>query len=299
MMLLEARRVRHFYVRRDSAPTTQPLPLHEVLTAALDGADIRAGWLDGVATLEAATIDGRSLAGVLHARLSGPIEHGAGTTQARLFVTGSHPDLGLVGVAGPLDAAKVRSLEAHVVVFDEGAPPRASEPEGAPRAGQAAAPSPAESAPDGALPAALAPPTPSASGASMSAAIVASAPPARASELRPLAVERQPSSRAEPEPEAEPPPAPVATKVTLASAPLPAPPARKALDLDAEYPEVGDHATHFLFGDCEVIDSDGERIKLKQKKDSRVREVSLSVLSLEPPTRNADGVRHFALNRKK
>jgi hypothetical protein len=298
MMLLEARRVRHFYVRRDSAPTTQPLPLHEVLTAALDGADIRAGWLDGVATLEAATIDGRSLAGVLHARLSGPIEHGAGTTQARLFVTGSHPDFGLVGVAGPLDAAKVRSLEAHVVVFDEGAPPRASEPDGGPRAGQAAAPSPAGSTPEGASPAAAVRPTPPASWPSMSAAVVASAPPARASEPRPLALERQHApSRAEPEP--EPAPSPVATKVTLASAALPAPPARKALDLDAEYPEVGDHATHFLFGDCEVIDSDGERIKLKQKKDSRVREVSLSVLSLDPPTRGADGVRHFALNRKK
>lgn len=285
MMLLEARRVRHFYVRRDTPPTNQAPSLHDVLTAALERADVRAGWLDGVATLEAPTLGGRTLSGVLHARVSGPIEHERGAPRARLFATGAHADFGVSGLAGALDAALVRSLEAHVVAFDEGAPARATEPSEPTEPTVAVAPEPA-------------PPRPAALPSPEQEAHLESPPsnpsePARAP--APAPAPRPSEPRLVSEPEAHPP-----TKVvTLASAPLPAPPARKGLDLDAEYPEVGDHATHFLFGDCEVIDSDGERIKLKQKKDSRVREVSLSVLSLEPPTRDAQGVRHFALNRKK
>lgn len=66
---------------------------------------------------------------------------------------------------------------------------------------------------------------------------------------------------------------------------------------DVEYPEAGDLATHFLFGECEVVESDGERIRLKQTKDGRMREVSLSVLSVGEPS-TSDGRKHFQLARK-
>ena len=65
------------------------------------------------------------------------------------------------------------------------------------------------------------------------------------------------------------------------------------------YPELGDTVTHFHFGDCTVVGSDGDRIKLRQDgKDGRVREVALTMLKIGPPTTAADGRRHFMLLRK-
>ncbi len=65
------------------------------------------------------------------------------------------------------------------------------------------------------------------------------------------------------------------------------------------YPEVGDLVTHFHFGECEVIDSDGDRIRLRQTKDGRMREVSLSMLKIEPPAVDGEsGKRHFRLARR-
>jgi hypothetical protein len=62
---------------------------------------------------------------------------------------------------------------------------------------------------------------------------------------------------------------------------------------------VGDSVTHFHFGDCTVISSDGERIRLRQERDGRVREVSLTMLRIEPPTVDAaTGRKQFRLARK-
>ena len=65
------------------------------------------------------------------------------------------------------------------------------------------------------------------------------------------------------------------------------------------YPDVGDMATHFHFGECKIISSDGDKIRLQQLKDLRVREVALSALRTElvsedPQTHQ----RHFKLLRK-
>ena len=60
--------------------------------------------------------------------------------------------------------------------------------------------------------------------------------------------------------------------------------------------------THFHFGDCTVVGSDGDRIKLRQDgKDGRVREVALTMLRIEASTDERGGVdtpRHFKLHRK-
>jgi hypothetical protein len=47
-----------------------------------------------------------------------------------------------------------------------------------------------------------------------------------------------------------------------------------------------------------VISSDGDRIRLRQDKDGRVREVALAMLRIAEPTTMADGRRHFVLGRK-
>lgn len=73
--------------------------------------------------------------------------------------------------------------------------------------------------------------------------------------------------------------------------------ANKQEQMDA-YPEIGDAVGHFHFGECTVISSDGDRIRLRQDKDGRVREVALAVLKIEDPTIMADGRRHFVLGRK-
>lgn len=73
--------------------------------------------------------------------------------------------------------------------------------------------------------------------------------------------------------------------------------ANKQEQMDA-YPEIGDAVGHFHFGECTVISSDGDRIRLRQDKDGRVREVALAVLKIEDPTILADGRRHFVLGRK-
>ena len=64
------------------------------------------------------------------------------------------------------------------------------------------------------------------------------------------------------------------------------------------YPEEGDEVTHFAFGRCTVVFSDGERIRLQQGPDGRVREVALSMLRTQPPTIQSDGKKHWELLRK-
>lgn len=64
------------------------------------------------------------------------------------------------------------------------------------------------------------------------------------------------------------------------------------------FPEENDVVTHFAFGRCVVIFSDGERIRFQQERDGRVREVALSMLRIDEPTVGEDGKRHWELRRK-
>lgn len=93
--------------------------------------------------------------------------------------------------------------------------------------------------------------------------------------------------------------APAAEAFSSSGAPLPQRPARPRQEEEMIYPEAGDNVTHFHFGECVVISSDGERIRLRQDRDGRVREVSLTMLRIEVPTVDpATGKRHFRLARK-
>jgi hypothetical protein len=93
-------------------------------------------------------------------------------------------------------------------------------------------------------------------------------------------------------------PAPAALVVGVGT-PIPAHRPVRPRDEPEVYPEEGDTVTHFQFGDCMVVGSDGDRIRLRQDgKDGRVREVALTMLKIGPPTPTADGHRHFMLLRK-
>jgi hypothetical protein len=97
---------------------------------------------------------------------------------------------------------------------------------------------------------------------------------------------------------ARPIPLPAAQQSDLSPALLPRP-IRPTQEAEEQYPEVDDLVSHFHFGECVVLSSDGERIRLRQERDGRVREVSLTMLKIEPPTVDpASGKRHFRLLRK-
>lgn len=87
------------------------------------------------------------------------------------------------------------------------------------------------------------------------------------------------------------------SRLGMGTAVLPQKPMRARDDIEF-YPDVGDRVTHFAFGDCMVIGSDGDRIRLQQEKDSRVREVALTMLKIEDPVMQDDGKRYFKLGRK-
>ncbi len=78
---------------------------------------------------------------------------------------------------------------------------------------------------------------------------------------------------------------------------MPPRPAKPKDDLE-NYPDVGDAVMHFHFGECTVMSSDGDRIRLRQDKDGRVREVALAMLKIDPPTIANDGRRLFKLGRR-
>lgn len=101
-------------------------------------------------------------------------------------------------------------------------------------------------------------------------------------------------------PSAEPARAPLAEPPALTTIPLPPQRAARPVDDEEEnYPEVGDRVSHFLFGECEVIAVDGDRIRLRQDKGGPIREFALAMLRIEGPTVDpATGCRHFRLLRK-
>ncbi len=91
---------------------------------------------------------------------------------------------------------------------------------------------------------------------------------------------------------------PSALGATAAPAGPPLPPKLRRADSPDLYPEENDVVTHFAFGRCVVLFSDGERIRFQQERDGRVREVALSMLRIGEPTVDAEGRRHWELARK-
>ncbi|XXT16327.1 PPC domain-containing DNA-binding protein [Sorangium sp. So ce429] len=301
MNVLEARRARHLIIRLDRG---EELPA--ALVRALDEAEARAGWIEGAGSLEQAEIALFDQASRTYAKtrvldgpcdvvaLSGSIALQQGETSLRLSATlARESGVGLQLAAGELVWARVYGLELRVTAFDDlplvrvfddrtglmqltaqsttlpaivGEPPRAAPP--------AQAAEPTRAAP----PAQAAEPT-------------RTAPPAQAAE--PTRAVVPPAPAAEPTRAA-----PAAAAVEPSAVPLPHRPVRRRQEEEA-YPEVGDSVTHFHFGDCTVISSDGERIRLRQERDGRVREVSLTMLRIEPPTvDSATGKKQFRLARK-
>ncbi len=101
-----------------------------------------------------------------------------------------------------------------------------------------------------------------------------------------------------PEPSPSDPGRPDAKSTYAGGATLPPKITRKGDWIEEIYPEEGDRVNHFAFGECTVVGSDGERIRLQQDRDSRVREVALSMLRIDAPTVSADGKKHWNLARK-
>lgn len=280
MNVREAYRTRHLVIRLDRG---EELPA--ALIRALDEAEARSGFITGVGALEAAELahyDQATRAYEKTRRLDAPSELVSlsgnvalldGGCSVRLSaVLSREAEAGLATYGGQLVWARVFEVELHVVVFDDLALTRiADDRTGLPVLA--------------ARPGAVAPP-----------AVPAKATPA------PEAV-----ATAAPAPR---PPAPVAPVVAIpqpapAPAQVPAPegnamPQRpqKPKDDPESYPDVGDAVMHFAFGECTVLSSDGDRIRLRQDKDGRVREVALAMLRIEPPALGEDGTRHFKLHRK-
>jgi len=311
MNITEARRTRHLVIRLDRGDE-----LPAALTRALDEAEARAGWLTGTGAFEAAEIvlydqAGRDFdrtrridapCGVVS--LSGNVAISEGALSLRLFTTlARETELGLQLAAGQLVWARAFSVELHMVVFDDltllraadertglaviSAKSRAATPPAA------APPAPAEpvrpAPPPPAEPPRAAPPAP--------AEPVRPAPPHPAEPVRPAPPHPAEPVRAAPPPPAEPQRAAPPSPPPAESPALPPKPVRPRDDIDV-YPDVGDAVAHFHFGECTVISSDGDRIRLRQDRDGRVREVALSMLRIEPPTTLPDGRRHFKLSRK-
>jgi predicted DNA-binding protein with PD1-like motif len=80
--------------------------------------------------------------------------------------------------------------------------------------------------------------------------------------------------------------------------PMPLRPVRaKTDDVDAIFPEAGDHVQHFAFGRCEVVKSDGDRLHLRVGKDGKIREIALEMLKVQLIPSEGD-TRLFRLDRR-
>lgn len=272
MNIIEARRARHLLLRVDRG---EELPTS--VLRALDQAEVRAAWIQGTGSLEAAELalfDQPARTYGKTRRLDGPSDILSlqgnvavleGASLLRMTATlARETDVGLVVFGGELVWARAYAVELHIIAFDDIALSRAFDE----RTGLALLTSPGVS--ESVRPAPLPEP----------ARLVSAAEPPRAP---PAAMPF--GGGASPEPPAQ---APA----------LPMRPVRPQDDVEV-YPDVGDHVSHFHFGECVVLSSDGDRIRLRQDRDGRVREVSLTMLKIEPPTIDPEsGKRHFRLARK-
>lgn len=299
MNVAESKRVRHLVLhveRGEELPVTLIRTLHDV--------EARSAIIRGVGIVEAieiASIDqhGRSTIHRLDSpsvvvALDGNVAVEDGATNVHLYVTlARQTELGHQTVSGHVRWARASALDLYVTVFDDLVLERLTDDHGfsvalhaSTRASGTPAKmvveeSPRETAP--VAPAAPVAPVAPAAPVAPVAPVVPAAPPV-------VAVAPAKPVYKEPEPDLKP------------AAPVLAPPARlpKPVDDSTEvYPDVGDVVTHFHFGECEVIGSDGERIRLRQIKDGRVREVALSMLRIEGPAVDPEtNKRAFKLSRK-
>jgi len=280
MNVVESRRSRLLIVRAERGEE-----LVSSLARAADEAEAKAGWIEGVGVLEAvelACVDPlrgrvtrRIEAPVTIVSLTGSVAAEEGSTSVRLSATlVREGELGLETFGGEIVSARVIGLDLLVTVFDDVSLVRQTDD----RTG---------------VPVLYA----SSRGATSALKSVVTEAP-RAQTPAP-AVAAAPSPA--PQPAAPPPTPPAATQYAAQESqhqPL-ARPVTKPREEFESYPETGDLVSHFHFGECEVISSDGERIRLRQEKDGRVREVSLTMLKIENHTIDpATGKRHFRLARK-
>lgn len=301
MNVIESRRSRSLIVRLERG---EELPA--ALLRALGEVEARAAWITGSGSLEVAEVTvydqlsrefdrTRKIdtpSGVVS--LTGNVALEGGALSLRLSVVlARETDLGMQLLAGQLVSGRAFSLELCVVAFDDVSLVRApDERTGLPvlTAQQGALPRVSEARP--LAPAAASsppvPPAPMVAPSIVSPSIASPSPAPQAATYAPQAP-AGPARMAE-TPQYPPPSPPTETPV------LPQKPSQRR-DEPEIYPEVGDAVMHFHFGECTVISSDGDRIRLRQDRDGRVREVALAMLRIEPPTMH-DGKRNFKLSRK-
>lgn len=280
MNVVESKRTRHLVIHINRG---EELPI--ALIRALDEVEAKAGIITATGIFDAVEIVSINAQGHSHSRrvnapslasLSGNVALEHGTTNIQLFATLSRETtLGHESFSGQISWANVRTLDVFVTVLDDVSLARESDEHGFTSVLNAT------------------------SRASAATPRVTVQEPSRETTSAPAAsplVTPPPAKTPAKEPEAE-------TKMMSmqSSTPALAPPARPPQPVDDGtelYPDVGDTVTHFHFGECEVISSDGERIRLRQIKDGRVREVSLTMLKIEDPTIDASNKRQFKLSRK-
>jgi hypothetical protein len=75
-------------------------------------------------------------------------------------------------------------------------------------------------------------------------------------------------------------------------------PAEEEPEIDAGEPERGDLIQHFAFGICEVLNSSGDRLMIRDiSGPGRIREIRSDMLVIHPPTEH-NGKRLFKLSRR-
>jgi predicted DNA-binding protein with PD1-like motif len=274
MNVAESKRVRHLVLHVERG---EELPV--ALIRALHDVEAKAAHITGVGIVEAAelaSIDPRGQSATyrldtpaLVMSLAGDVAVEDGATNVHLYATlARQTDLGHQTVSGHVRWARASALDLFVTVFDDLVLERLTDDHGFPAALHATSRAPS----GGSVRTTTEEPT-----REPIAAPVAAAP-------KPVVRETDLDLKLQP------------------SAPALTPPARLPKpheDTTEVYPDVSDLATHFSFGECEVISSDGERIRLRQIKDGRVREVSLAMLKVEGPTTDpATNKRLFKLSRK-
>jgi predicted DNA-binding protein with PD1-like motif len=250
MKTIEAHRSRHLVLRLDRG---EELPA--AIVRALEEVDVRSAWLSGFGTLEVAELavfDARQRSygkarrfepGGDVVSLNGNVSQLDGSLCVRLFATlARETEAGLSVVGGELLTGRAFAVELHVTVLEDAALARVADD----RTGQLTL-------------------------------VRGSAPHAP----EPAAVPRSPAQKTGPEQSS--PSIVEMARAAVTGEPLPPPMKRERPreDFSETYPEVGDMATHFHFGECKIISSDGDKIRLQQLKDLRVREVALSALRTE------------------
>lgn len=274
MNVVEAKRVRHLVLhleRGEEIPVT--------LIRALHDAEAKAAKITGVGFVESAELAGIDAQGrsqilridspAVVVSLLGNVAVEDGAMNVHLYATlARQTDLGHQTFSGHLRWGRASALDLFVTVFDDLVLERLTDEHGFSAALHATTRAPS---------------------AATTRVVVEEAP------REPVAVQTVVAAK----------PAPRENELDLKlqpSAPALTPPARPAKPQDDSvetYPDVNDLVNHFHFGECEVMGSDGERIKLRQIKDGRMREVALAMLKIEgPSTDAATGKRQFKLSRK-